>query len=319
MKKERLVLSNIVSVDIGGTYMKYGIIEHTGAIRSKSICPTDANRGGQVLIEKVKRIISMEIEHGKNIIGIGISTAGQVEPRSGSVKFASDNLPGWTGMHIKDILESTFNLPVYVDNDVNAAALGELWLGAGRGCDNLIMLTLGTGIGGAIVYNRKIFYGSNGAAGEFGHINLYESGIPCTCGLEGCYEQYASTNALIRLVKERLADVPDSALNNISELNGERIFRAEQSGDLLAREAIETWIGYIARGLSIIIHSFNPDTIIIGGGVSRQGASFIDRIKDRTKAVTMSSFFNGLSIRGASLFNDAGLIGAAYGVLKYVN
>lgn len=309
-------LADIIAIDIGGTNIKYGIVDHTGYIRDRGIVPTEAHYGGQVLIEKIEGIIQRELNNTSNLLGIGISSAGQIEPKTGSVRFATDNLPGWTGMPIKDILTSRFKVPVYVDNDVNCAALGEFWMGAAQNRDNIIMLTLGTGIGGAIIKEGRVFYGANGAAGEFGHMMLYPNGIKCTCGLCGCYEQYASTNALIRMVTDRIDAGEISILGENSVIGGKDIFKAENHGDRLAKESIDEWISYIAWGLSIIIHSLNPSTIIIGGGVSKQGEEFIYRVKKKTIPLIMPSFAQHLSIRPAEFSNDAGIIGAAYGVMQ---
>ncbi|WP_165000762.1 ROK family protein [Xylanivirga thermophila] len=309
-------MADIIAIDIGGTNIKYGIIDHEGHIKNKGIVPTEAYNGGQALMDKVQNIVKQEIDHTSHLLGIGVSSAGQIEPKTGSVRFATDNLPGWTGMPIKDILTKRFNVPVYVDNDVNCAALGEFWQGAAQHRDDIIMITLGTGIGGAIVKEGRIFYGADGAAGEFGHMMLYPDGIRCTCGLNGCYEQYASTNALIRMFTDRLNEGEAYILDENVAISGKDIFEAEKHGDRLAMNVINEWITYISWGLSIIVHSLNPSTIIIGGGVSAQGKEFIDRIKKKTIQLIMPSFAEHLSIKPAELSNDAGIIGAAYGVMR---
>lgn len=185
-------------------------------------------------------------------------------------------------------------------------------MGAAKGRDDIVMITLGTGVGGGIIRGGQIYYGSKYLAGEFGHIKLYPKGRLCTCGLEGCYEQYASTSALVRMAKERLENNEDSILHSYAAINGKSIFEAEQRGDVLAKQLIDEWIYYISWGLVSLIHSLNPSMIVIGGGVSAQGRAFTDRIKEKTLEMTIPSFAKGLDIVPAALGNDAGIIGAAY-------
>ncbi len=251
--------------------------------------------------------------------GIGISTAGQVDKGLSFVRQATENLSNWTGVHLKSILEEQFGLPVWVENDVNAAALGEAWLGSGKNRGDIAMITLGTGIGGAIIKDGNVYRGINGAAGEFGHIRLYRYGLACTCGLSGCYEQYASTGALVRKIKSALEQDATSMLHGVSKLNGETIFQVERKGDILAREVINDWIYHIAWGLSTIIHSLNPELIIIGGGISREGEYLVGRIRREVRKMIMQSFADGLEIVPAMLSNNAGIIGAAYIVLQNTN
>lgn len=305
-------MREIIAIDIGGTNIKYGTVLEDGSLKDTGIISTQNYKGREKLLSKLGNIIDGQLAKTHEVIGIGISTAGQVNSKKGSITFATDALPGWTGTEVKEILEQRFNLPTYVNNDVNAALLGEFWQGAAKGRDDVLMITLGTGVGGGIIRNKEIYYGSRYLAGEFGHIKLYPKGRPCVCGQEGCYEQYASTSALVRLVEEGLETNGDSLLHSYDEINGKTIFEAEQRGDTLANELIEKWIFYISWGLVSLIHSLNPSIIIIGGGVSAEGRALTDRIKDKTLSMTIPSFGEELDIVPATLGNDAGLMGAAY-------
>lgn len=305
-------MREIIAIDIGGTNIKYGTVSVDGALTDTGIVPTEDYKGREKLLSKLGDIIEGQMSRAHEVIGIGISTAGQVDSHRGSITFATDALPGWTGTEVKGILEQRFNLPAFVNNDVNAALLGEFWQGAAKGKDDVLMITLGTGVGGGIIKDNEIFYGARYLAGEFGHIKLYPQGRLCACGLEGCYEQYASTSALIRMAREKLEEDMDSKLHSYKRLNGKNIFDAEKHGDRLAREVLEEWIFYVSWGLVSLIHSLNPSTIVIGGGVSAQGHVLTDRIKEKTFNMILPSFAQGLDIVPAALGNDAGMMGAAY-------
>lgn len=305
-------MKEIIAIDIGGTNIKYGTILEDGTLKNTGTVPTEAHRGRTGLLDKIEEIIIDELKDKDYTMGIGISTAGQVNSYTGSITFATDALPGWTGTPVKTILEERFKLPVKVNNDVNSAILGEYWMGAAKGRDDVLMITLGTGVGGSIIRDGKLYYGSNYLAGEFGHMKLYPNGRPCVCGLNGCYEQYASTSALVRMVNEELEDDKSSILHSYSHIDGRAIFEAEKEGDALAKSVMNRWIFYISWGLASLIHSLNPSIIVVGGGVSAQGRPFTDRIKEKTLDMIMPSFAKGLDIVPASLGNDAGIIGAAY-------
>lgn len=312
-------MKGIIAIDIGGTNIKYGTVLTNGTLINTAIVSTKEHKGREKLLTKLGGIIEEERSKTDNIIGIGISTAGQVDSKRGSITFATEALPGWTGTHVKDILEQKFKLPVCVNNDVNSALMGEYWMGAAKGRDDVLMITLGTGVGGGIIRDGEIYYGANYLAGEFGHIKLYPEGRLCVCGQTGCYEQYASTSALVRMAKERLKSYKDSILHSSDDIDGKSIFKAEEKGDRLAKAVIEEWIFYISWGLVSLIHSLNPSIIVIGGGVSAQGRALTDRIKERVVDMIMPSFAKGLTIVPAALSNDAGLIGAAYFLKRAVN
>ncbi|NLJ87401.1 MAG: ROK family protein [Epulopiscium sp.] len=291
----------ILALDIGGTAIKIGLINKNGEIIEKREVPTLAKAGGEALMEKIINIIG-EYE---NIDRIGISTAGQVDPLKGKIIFATDNIPGWTGMEIKKRIEERYKIPTTVENDVNSAAIGEAYYGAAIGSDSFLCLTFGTGIGGAIVEKGDIYRGCFNSAGEFGHIITHAGGKSCTCGGKGCYEAYASTSALIRNVKEKLAK---------EDINGKVIFRYLNEGNTDIKNIVDSWLYEIIIGLVSLIHIFNPSLIVLGGGIMSQ-TYIIDYLKENLPRYIMPNH-SMVKLVQARLENNAGLLGAAHIAMK---
>ena len=227
-----------------------------------------------------------------------MSTAGQVDPVEGYIRFANENIPGYTGTRVREIIQERFNVPVTIENDVNCAAIGEGQYGAGKLYDDFICLTYGTGIGGAIVIDRQIYSGSAFSAGEFGHIITHAGGLACGCGFRGCYEQYASTTALVK----NAMDI------NPNLSTGRKIF--DNFHELQVKEIVNRWIDEIIIGLSSLTHVFNPECIILGGGIMNV-PYIIERFNDLFFQNIMPSYAN-VVLKQAELGNNAGLHGAAY-------
>ncbi len=285
----------ILALDIGGTAIKAALVNASGERTMRRESPSEGKRGGPVLMRNARELAA----EYRDFSQIAISVTGQVNPADGSIIFANENVPGFTGTKVRDIFAEQFGVPVSVMNDVNAAALGEAYFGAAQDQSDFLCLTYGTGIGGAIVVNRRIYTGSRGSAGEFGHIVTHPDGLACACGQSGCYEQYASMSALLRAAKTRGMDQPD----------GRRLFSLRADGDELAHKLVDAWIDEIILGLASLCHIFNPACLILGGGVMEQ-TWLIGEINRRLMPRIMPSF-RALSIRAASLGNDAGLMGAA--------
>ncbi len=300
-------MDKYLGLDIGGTSIKCGIILESGIIEKKDQVPTEAKRGGDYLIKKVISLIDELLAQEKGIKGIGISTAGQIDHNNGVVIYATDNLPGWTDMKIKERLKEKFFLPVYVDNDVNCAALGEKWLGVGKDQRDFLCLSIGTGIGGSIVINNQIYRGERGLAGEWGHMIVEKNGLLCTCGQRGCWEQYASTGALINYVK--------SSLTEELNVDGKYIFTQAASGNNLYQEAVERFIDYLGLGIANLTKIFNPSLVIVGGAITAQGEDFLAILKESISSHLMPSFSKNLDIKLAAHNNDAGILGAVYGLM----
>lgn len=300
-----------LALDIGGTKIKYGIVDELGNVENSNSTDTEAYKGADYIIQKIKKIIENLIKEYDNIKGIGISTAGQVNSEEGEIIFATETFPGWTGVKLRRIIEETFNYPCYVNNDVNCAALGEMWVGAAKNQRNFLCLTLGTGIGGAIVINGNLFTGNNYIAGEFGHITLYGNGEKCSCGHRGCYEQYASTLALVRRAEKEI--------NYKEKLNGKIIFDRANENVEPYKTVVDNWCEDVSLGLKNLIHIFNPPLIVIGGGVCEQGDNLIYKIENKLKTMVMPSFLKDLKISTAKCTNFAGMLGAVYGLKEKLN
>lgn len=301
-----------LALDIGGTSIKYGIIDDEGNIKESYCKDTEAAKGSHNLTKNIFSIIENVIKDNE-IKGIGISTAGQVNNITGEIIFATEAFPGWTGVKLKKIVEEKFNILCYVDNDVNCAALGDMWKGSAKDSKDFICLTLGTGIGGAIVLDGNLYRGNNFIAGEFGHMTIYKDGEKCTCGGNGCFERYASTSALISRAKRELN------LSEDSNINGKVIFEKMENGEKDYIKIVDDWGYDVALGLKNIIYIFNPSLIVIGGGVSAQGEFLISLIESQLKKIIMPSFLNKLSIKTSKCGNNAGMLGAVYGLKKYKN
>jgi len=279
----------ILTLDIGGTVIKSGIIQND-ILSEKKEEPSNAQLGGAHLLETVKQIITTY--SGFN--GIGISTAGQVDSNTGIIRYANKNIPAYTGTKVQEILQERFNVPVAVENDVNAAALGEVIYGAGKNTKNkdFLCLTYGTGIGGAIIIDRKIYKGAAFSAGEMGHI--------ITHGKEnsGYYEDYASTRALVENVQAVLPEIN----------NGKNIFKNIENPDV--KNIVDNWIKEVLYGLAGLIHIFNPSLIILGGGIMEENY-IIDSLRKNVNDYIMPSF-SDVVLEQAALGNDAGLWGIGY-------
>lgn len=300
--KERKL--KVVGIDIGGTMIKYGLLTLKGQILESGEVATEAEKGIDVLFEKICNIVEKYLKH--ELLGIAVSGTGQIDGSIGKVIGGNDIIPGWIGTNLVEKLEDKFNIPAVLENDVNCAALGEKWLGAGKGKENFVCVTIGTGIGGGVILNGDIFRGEACVAGEFGHIQIVKNGEQCLCGKKGCYERYASATALVRMVKERTGE----------NLNGKEIFEREKAGDKVFREIIDEWVDYFTDGLSTITYIFNPSLVVIGGGVTKQGDYLLDRINSSLNDKIGINYKKALEIKFAQLGNNAGMLGAEYLLLK---
>lgn len=303
-----------LGIDIGGTNIKSGVVTAEGQVLSSLTVPTEAGEGGDAILAKllplVEQAAATAAEAGAALGGIGVGTAGQVNKRSGRIAGATGNLPGWAGIALAGRLgEASGGLPVTVDNDVNMIAVGESWLGAGARYREFLCVALGTGIGGCRIKDGAADHGRDGYAGELGHVIVQMDGLPCTCGGRGCWEQYASVPALIRLARER--GLPAELTSPIA------LFEAAGQGDAAAASVLDVYAERLSVGLAGLIHIFNPPAIVVGGAVSAQGEALLARVRASTSAKIMPVFREPVAVEivAAGLGDRAGFIGAARSVL----
>lgn len=303
----------IYGVDLGGTTVKMGLFDEKGSIIEKWEIVTRKENSGEYILPDIAASIQKKNEEkgiqAEDIIGIGIGVPGPVTEDGRVLKCA--NL-GWGIFSVEERLaELTGVKKVKAGNDANVAALGEQWCGGGRGFNSIVMVTLGTGVGGGIVLDGKILTGSNGAAGEIGHLTVNrEETRACGCGKKGCLEQYSSATAIMRMARERLesSDRP-SLLRNYAEVTGKEIFQAYSQGDELAGGIVKEFAEYLGLGLSHVAAVVDAEAFVIGGGVSKNGQVVIDVIKAEYEKNVMFALQNK-EFRLAELGNDAGMYGA---------
>lgn len=298
-----------LGIDIGGTEVKFGNIDADGTVEEKA--SYRVNFDGyetpilRTVISSCRLFMEQTHRSPSDYLLIGVSATGQVS-LDGVIAGTAGHIPNWKGSRVREELEREFSLPVYVINDANAAALGEAWTGAARGKRNVVVVTIGTGVGGGVLVDGNLLLGSSGYAGELGHFPVQFQGDYCTCGNCGCLEYYGSMTALIRCVRRLY---PDRAPE---EIDGRWIFARVSAGDLAVRKVLDEWIGVIAAALVGFTHLFNPEQILIGGGVSEQEELFIEPLRERVLGHVMKAFAGGLEICAAQLHNEAGMVGAVY-------
>jgi predicted NBD/HSP70 family sugar kinase len=286
----------VMALDIGGTAIKSALYNE-GTLTDIKETPTQAAQGGSHVVNRIKEIIK-EYQKDYSFERIGISTAGQVDPVRGEIVYANQNIPGYMGTKLKKIMEEEFHVPTKVENDVNSAAIAESVFGVGKPYKEFVCLTYGTGVGGAIFANGKLYTGSSYCAGEFGAIVTHpEDRILGKDMFVGCYEKYASVTALV-----------NSALRvDASLTNGRKVF--ERIGEPKVKEVVDRWILEIIYGLTTIIHMLNPECVILGGGVMEQ-PYVLERLREQLYQHIMSSYHH-VMIEKAALGNRAGMLGAA--------
>lgn len=302
-----------IGVDIGGTSIKLGIVSERGEVeaRKETVYTADGdNRTAmQAIKDSIKELLEEQGVRIKAVSGIGVSAAGCINSVTGSVARNGGNIPGWSRTNVCSELNDEFDVPVTLANDANCAVLGELWTGAAMGYTDVVGVTLGTGVGGGIVTGGRLLEGAHGYAGELGHFPTHAGGEHCICGLDGCFERYASTSALIRTA---VAEDPDL-------VNGLVLFSAAEAGDRHALDLLDRWMDEVAYGIAGLVHVFDPQLILIGGGVSRQEKLLVKPLKKKVLGMVMPDFADDLEFRPASLGNDAGLIGAVYYLMSKEN
>lgn len=308
-----------VGVDIGGTGVKAGIVNENGEIVARNKIATDTASGAEKIINDIaNQIISLVNDNGydmSDIKAIGIGCPGAINSKTGVVDY-SNNLY-WKNVPLVAMLEEKTGKSVKVSNDANVAALGESKFGAGKNYSDVILITLGTGVGGGVIIDNKLFEGNESKGTELGHTVIIKGGEPCTCGRRGCLEAYASATALIRETKKAMNTLPSSYMwkyadNNIDNVNGLTAFESAKKGDALAQGVVNNYIEWLGEGLVNFVNIFRPQAIMLGGGVSAQGEYLTKPLNEYIeKNAYGGKNAPAVDIVIASLGNEAGIIGAA--------
>lgn len=309
-----------IGIDVGGTNLKAGLVDENGTIlattKMKIAQISDQEELAKTMADMTRELAKAADVPMEEIASVGVGVPGTVEIHSGSLLYSCNltlkNVP------LRRLFHKHLRMPLYIENDANCAALAEYFVGAGRGTKRFLMVTLGTGIGGGIIHNGKIFHGSNGMAGEVGHMSIVYGGQPCPCGRCGCWEQYASASAMKRMTREAVEKYPESILARVVEENngtvsGQSAFIAARRGDPVAQQVCREYIGYLSNGIVNLVNIFQPDALAIGGGVSNESDEYllIPVQQQAAKEMIPCSREKMTRIVRAELGNQAGIIGAA--------
>ncbi len=315
-----------IGVDLGGTNLRIAVVDSDGKLLEKLTLGAEVSRGRDfVITEMCKAIQSLRVKyHGSGeLVGIGIGVPGFIDMSAGMV-MQSPNLPDWTSFPVRDEIEKRLGTTVILENDANSAAMGEKWLGAAREYDHMAMYTLGTGVGGGLVFNGRLWHGMTGMAGELGHFNIYTEGHPCGCGSRGCLEQYASATAIVRMAREAIAAGESTELERLSrdpvQFTSRSIYNLALQGEAAAKRIFENVGRALGIGIGAMVNSLNLPIYVIGGGVASSWDAFapamFEEMKFRSVIYSLTSpdavgHNKGTIVTRALLGSDAGLYGAA--------
>ncbi|MGF7049432.1 glucokinase [Paenibacillus sp. DS2015] len=304
-----------VGVDLGGTAIKVGICDQEGRLLHTYEGPTETDKGVDVVIDNIEKYVRHIIEQSPytwdQLVGVGAGVAGFTNVKEGVIILAPNI--GFRDVPIREILEERFVKPVKIDNDANVAALGEAWSGAGRGIDNCVCYTLGTGVGGGIIINGKIYQGFSGLAGEIGHIAVVPDleAIQCGCGKKGCVETVSSATGIIRMAKDAVERGDRTTLLTVEKMTAKEVFDAAKAGDEVAARIVNRAAFYLAKSMSAVAAVLNPEVFILGGGVANAGDILFNEVREVYAKFTPEPLQRGVSVLPAQLGNDAGIVGAA--------
>lgn len=315
-----------LAIDLGGTKVAAAVVSEDGTITAHSTRPIEAQRGGDWVLNRIKEAALEALEkskiHPSQLIGVGMGTPGVVDTERGVMLSEAVNIPEWKGRNLKEELERILGVTVFVENDANAAGLGELVFGAGKGAKSLVFVALGTGIGGAVILNGELVRGSSFAAGELGHISIDPNGLRCGCGNYGCIELYASGPAIAQRAREYVLKGARTKLSTMvapEELTAEHVARAAQEGDILAQSVLAEAGKLLGVALAGVVNLLNPDCIVIGGGVAQAGDWILEPVRWEIKRRALPDATKNLKILQAALGTNAGVLGAATLVFRSAN
>ena len=308
-----------LGIDLGGTNIACGIVDENYNVVAKASLKTNAPRSAEEIVADMAKASMMAIENAnikkEDIKFGGVGSPGAVNPNTGVV--ATANNLKFSNVPLKEMIEQKLGIPFYIENDANAAAYGEMLAGAGKSTKNFVAVTLGTGVGGGVIIDGKIFSGFNHSGGELGHTVIVRDGVQCSCGRKGCWEAYASATALIRQTKEEMNKNKDSLMweiagGSLDNVNGLTAFDAMRKNDESGKKVVNEYIDYVACGIINMINIFQPEVLCIGGGISKEGDTLIKPI---VKILLQERYTKNIGeqtlVKAAELGNDAGIIGAA--------
>lgn len=309
----------LIGVDLGGTNMRVGMVTSDGRMVHRLILPTRVNLGLHKVVERIikaiQEVINQTIAPGNQIKGIGIGSPGTIDIQSGII-ISSPNFPKWKQVPLKHMIEERLSIPTFMDNDANAFAFGEKWVGAGKEVQSLVCLTLGTGVGGGIILNGRIWHGADGMAAEIGHMTVLPDGLKCNCGNYGCLESYASASSIVRRVcnaiqSGKLTMVLDYAKDNLENITSDLVYQAALKGDELAIHIMNETATFLGIGIANLINLLNPEMIVVGGGLTNAWDIIYPVTLKEVQKRALSEVAKRVKIVRASLGDNSGIIGAA--------
>lgn len=307
-----------IGVDLGGTNIAVGLVDEEGKILLKGSTPTLLERGPEPIIQDMGKLALELLEKGgytiDDVASIGVGVPGVTNPETGVISFCT-NLR-WHNVPLTEILSKIIDKPIYIENDATVAALAESVAGVSKGLKNSIFLTLGTGVGGGIIIDGKIYAGTHHVGSELGHMTINVEGIRCTCGNVGCWEQYSSATALIRMGREAAEANPDCLIaklvgGDLSKIEAKTVIDAAREKDPVVEKVYAKYIYYLAMGIVALINAFDPELFALGGGVSKAGDFLLEPLREEVKKYIFYKDLPYARIELAALGNDAGIIGAA--------
>ena len=303
-----------IGVDLGGTKISAGLIDVNGIIVNKVKLPTEAYKGANHVINTIIKSIELVCDgtkvHLNDVCGAAIGSPGPMDSKKGIVFFAP-NLPGWKNIRLRDAVQKEFKFPVYIDNDANLAAYGEHWIGTGKGTGYFMFITLGTGVGGGLIFGNEIYHGAADSAAEIGHVSVFPDGRKCNCGNYGCIERYSSATGIIISAKEEIKNKKSkTVLSKINNFSSEDVYKSALKKDKVSIKILNEAGKYLGIVLSNTVNLLNLDMIAIGGNVAEAGHFIMDTIRDEIKKRSLYPS-KKVKVVKAKIGVDAGIVGAA--------
>lgn len=302
----------VIGIDLGGTKIHGALADDKGNVISSKIVPTEASEGSEAVLNRIIGVINDVLENGNKKIDqvkcIGIGSPGPLDSKNGII-IDSSNLP-FNNFNLVGPIKEKFNVPIYLDNDANVATIGEFMFGAGKGTKNMVYVTVSTGVGGGAIINGELFRGNTSNALEIGHTTILPEGPQCNCGNHGCLEALASGTAIGKRALEAVESGLDTSLSKYEKVTSYEVFVEAKNGDDVSRDILHRSLTYLGIGIANVVNTFDPEMIVIGGGVSKGGKIVFDKVKEVVKERALKSMVETCEIVPAGLGADAGVIGA---------